>query len=115
MSIFKRYITLLTNIQNDHHLHQYIYEVFWENRQWLSGSFLAGFRSILSPTNVLDYFVWNYLESKACSQPHKSIAALKASLVKEWNEIPQEMIQKAIDDFSKRLRKCIDANGGHFE
>jgi AraC-like DNA-binding protein len=64
---------------------------------------------------VLDYFVWSYLESKACSKPHKSISALKASLVKEWNEIPQELIQKAIDNFPKRLRKCIEANGGHFE
>ena len=64
---------------------------------------------------VLDYFAWPFLESKACSKPHKSVAALKASLVKEWNEIPQEMFQKAIDDFPKRLRKCIAAHGGHFE
>jgi hypothetical protein len=25
------------------------------------------------------------------------------------------MIQNAIDEFPKRLRKCIEANGGHFE
>ena len=65
--------------------------------------------------NVMDYFVWPYLQSKACSKPHKSIEALKASLVKEWDEVPQEMIQKAIDNFPKRLKKCIDANGGHFD
>lgn len=64
---------------------------------------------------VMDYFIWPYLESKACSKPHNSIAELKASLVKEWDKIPQEMIQNAIDNFPKRLRKCIDANGGHFE
>ena len=65
--------------------------------------------------NVLDYFGWPYLESKACSEPHKSIAALKSSLVKEWAEIPQKMFQDAIDNFPKRLRKCIAAGGGHFE
>ena len=55
------------------------------------------------------------LQSKACSKPHNSIEALKASLVKEWDEVPQEMIQKAIDNFPKRLKKCIEANGGQFD
>ena len=64
--------------------------------------------------NVMDYFVWPYLQSKACSKPHNSIAGLKASLVKEWDAIPQEMIQNAIDNFPKRLRLCIGANGSHF-
>ena len=64
--------------------------------------------------NVMDYFAWPYLQSKACSRPHNSIAALKASLVREWDAIPQEFIQNAIDSFPKRLRKCIAANGGHF-
>ena len=45
---------------------------------------------------------------------HNSIAALKTSLVREWDAIPQQYIQNAIDDFPKRLRKCIAANGGHF-
>lgn len=64
---------------------------------------------------VMDYFVWPYLESQACSRPHNSVTALKASLVEEWGNISQEMIQNAIDEFPKRLRKCIAANGGHFE
>uniref|UniRef100_A0A914EC66 Uncharacterized protein n=1 Tax=Acrobeloides nanus TaxID=290746 RepID=A0A914EC66_9BILA len=41
--------------------------------------------------------------------------ALKKSLVKAWNAIPQEVIDRAVDDFPKRLKKCIDAQGGHFE
>lgn len=65
--------------------------------------------------SVLDYFVWPYLQSKACSKPHKSINELKDSLLREWNQIPQDMIQKAIDDFPRRLRKCIDACGSYFE
>jgi hypothetical protein len=36
-------------------------------------------------------------------------------LVKAWNAIPQEVIDRAVDDFPKRLKKCIDARGGHFE
>ena len=55
------------------------------------------------------------LESKACVKPYQSIEELKKSLIKAWKEIPMEMIQKAIDDFPKRLKACIEANGDHFE
>ena len=65
--------------------------------------------------NVLDYSLWSILEAEACSKPHQSIEALKKSLVKAWNNIPQEVIDRAVDDFPKRLKKCIEAGGGHFE
>ena len=29
--------------------------------------------------------------------------------------VPQDVIDKAVDNFPKRLKKCIDAQGGHFE
>uniref|UniRef100_A0A914CKE4 DDE-1 domain-containing protein n=1 Tax=Acrobeloides nanus TaxID=290746 RepID=A0A914CKE4_9BILA len=59
--------------------------------------------------------MWSILEAEACSKPHQSIDALKKSLVKAWNAIPQEVIDRAVDDFPKRLKKCIEAVGGHFE
>uniref|UniRef100_A0A914CUE7 DDE-1 domain-containing protein n=1 Tax=Acrobeloides nanus TaxID=290746 RepID=A0A914CUE7_9BILA len=58
---------------------------------------------------------WSILENEACSKPHQSIEALKKSLVKAWNAIPQEVIDRAMDDFPKRLKKCVDAQGGYFE
>uniref|UniRef100_A0A914DIU3 Uncharacterized protein n=1 Tax=Acrobeloides nanus TaxID=290746 RepID=A0A914DIU3_9BILA len=36
------------------------------------------------------------------------------SLVKALNAIPQ-VIDQAEDDFPKRLKKCIEAGGGHFD
>ena len=65
--------------------------------------------------NVMDYSIWSILEAEACSKPHQSIEALKKSLVKAWNAIPQDIIDKAMDDFPKRLKKCIEVGGGHFE
>uniref|UniRef100_A0A914CT80 DDE-1 domain-containing protein n=1 Tax=Acrobeloides nanus TaxID=290746 RepID=A0A914CT80_9BILA len=62
--------------------------------------------------NVMDFSIWSILE--ACSKPHQSIEALKKSLA-AWNKIPQDVIDRAVDDFPKRLQKCIDAQGGHFE
>ena len=65
--------------------------------------------------NVLDYSIWSILEAEACSKPHQSVEALKKSLVAAWNKIPQKVIDRAVDDFPKRLQKCIEARGGHFE
>lgn len=65
--------------------------------------------------NAMDYSIWSILEEKACSKPHKSIESLKKSLTKAWKEIPMDVIRKAIDAFPKRLKMCIDANGGHFK
>ena len=65
--------------------------------------------------NVLDYSLWSILKADACAKPHQSIEALKKSLVAAWNRIPQDVIDRAVDDFPKRLKKCIDAGDGHFE
>uniref|UniRef100_A0A914DWL6 Transposase n=1 Tax=Acrobeloides nanus TaxID=290746 RepID=A0A914DWL6_9BILA len=54
-------------------------------------------------------------KAEACSKPHQSVEALKKSLVKAWNAIPQEVIDRIVNDFPKRLKKCIDARGDHFE
>ena len=59
--------------------------------------------------NVLDYSIWSILEAEACSKPHQSIEALKKSLVAAWNKISQKVIDRAVDDFPKRLQKCIEA------
>uniref|UniRef100_A0A914D0X1 Uncharacterized protein n=1 Tax=Acrobeloides nanus TaxID=290746 RepID=A0A914D0X1_9BILA len=49
----------------------------------------------------MDYIMWSILEAEACSKPHQSIDALKKSLVRAWNAIPQEVIDRAVDDFPK--------------
>uniref|UniRef100_A0A914E7Q7 Transposase n=1 Tax=Acrobeloides nanus TaxID=290746 RepID=A0A914E7Q7_9BILA len=65
--------------------------------------------------NVMDYSIWSILEAEACAKPYQSIETLKKSLMAAWKKIPQDMIDRAVDDFPKRLKKCIDAEGGHFE
>jgi len=41
----------------------------------------------------------------------KTIPELKGAQQRIWDDLPQTMINKAINDFGKRL----NANGGHFE
>src|SRR6218665_1083947 len=45
----------------------------------------------------------------------KMIAKLKAALQLIWDNMPQEPINKAVKDFTKRLKACVQVNGGHFE
>uniref|UniRef100_A0A914E5Z9 DDE_3 domain-containing protein n=1 Tax=Acrobeloides nanus TaxID=290746 RepID=A0A914E5Z9_9BILA len=65
--------------------------------------------------NPLDYAVWSILEEKACAKPHPTVESLKRALMKAWDEISVETLKKIMDDFPKRLKACVEADGGHFE
>jgi len=52
--------------------------------------------------------------SQAPSKP-KTIAELKEVLQVIRDSLPQGPIDKAVKDFSKRLKACVAAEGGHFE
>ena len=45
----------------------------------------------------------------------KTIAQLKEVLQVIWDSLPQGPIDKAVKEFSKRLKACVAAEGGHFE
>jgi len=65
--------------------------------------------------NPLDYSIWSILEREACATPHKSVESLISALQRAADNLDQEVINRAIDDFPRRLRACIDARGGYFE
>ena len=43
------------------------------------------------------------------------VSARRKALKKAWNEITLETLVKIVDNFPKRLKACVDANGGWFE
>ena len=45
----------------------------------------------------------------------KTIAKLKEALQVIWSSLPQGPIDKAVKNFSKRLKACVGAGGRHFE
>jgi len=51
---------------------------------------------------------------KLHSKP-KTIPELKSALQQIWDDLPQTTINKAINDFHKRLNARASAGGGHFE
>ncbi|KIH54157.1 hypothetical protein ANCDUO_15698 [Ancylostoma duodenale] len=55
------------------------------------------------------------LEQKACREKHTSVHALKKSLEKAWNEIPQDHMRAAVESYPDRLKAVIRVRGGHIE
>jgi len=45
----------------------------------------------------------------------QTIPELKSALQQIWDDLPQTTINKAVNDFRKRLNVCVSADGGHFE
>ena len=65
--------------------------------------------------NPLDFSIWSGLEARLGASAHRSIEALKKSLVREWKNIPQHQLRAAVRAFRPRLKACIFKRGGHFE
>ena len=65
--------------------------------------------------NPLDYGIWGILEAEVYRNPPKSLEALKRRIQQTWDQLQITIVNNCIDSFKKRLRKCIDAKGAHFE
>ena len=65
--------------------------------------------------NPVDYGVWENLSSRVYREKIADIDQLVAVLKRKWEELPQEQINKAIDQFRPRLRKVIEMKGKHIE
>jgi len=67
--------------------------------------------------NPINYHVWGaILEAyrKLKTKP-KTITELKQAFQVIWGNLPHGPIDKSVQDFSKRLKACVEAGGGHFE
>ena len=62
-----------------------------------------------------DYFLWGYVKSEVFKDRPTTIDGLKAAICKTINEIPQEMTQRAMENFRIRLQRCIAVQGGLLE
>ena len=65
--------------------------------------------------NPVDYFIWSRLESNVFSKKIFNLKQLKERIVECWEEFPQGEIDKAVDSFRIRLKRCITNKGGYIE
>lgn len=65
--------------------------------------------------NPLDYSIWGILETKVNAKRHTSIEALKATLLREWENLSMKNVRAGIDAWPKRLNALIKKKGKRFE
>ena len=76
---------------------------FWQKNMWLPSS------PDLSP---LDFSIWGYIESMACSKRYSSLNALKKSVNRAWRNMNKAFVIKVCSKFRPRLEACVEAKGG---
>lgn len=65
--------------------------------------------------NPVDYKIWGCMQERVYKKPIHDLAQLKQRLVQVWAGFEQAIVDKAIDQWRKRLRACVKAKGQHFE
>jgi len=67
--------------------------------------------------NPLDYFVWSAMlhSYERCFPKPTTVTELKTVLQDIWTTLPQQSVDNAVLSFRKRVKACIEAEGGHFE
>jgi hypothetical protein len=96
-----------------------------EVRAWLDQNFYLrwiGRESAMYPwpprspdLTPCDFFLWGYVKSKVYTTQPKSLDDLQRKIQKVFDELPQEMIDRAIDNYAVRLQKCIQVEGKSVE
>ncbi len=59
--------------------------------------------------------MWSILGNRACEKPHRSLNDLKASLIKEWDNIDEEIVHNSCTDFQRCLKAVVKAKGDLFD
>uniref|UniRef100_A0A914E2I1 Uncharacterized protein n=1 Tax=Acrobeloides nanus TaxID=290746 RepID=A0A914E2I1_9BILA len=65
--------------------------------------------------NPLDYAIWSILEAQVNAEAYNSVESLRQVINEAFENLNQDMINRAIDDWPIRLDAVIASNGGHFE
>jgi len=65
--------------------------------------------------NPLDYAIWGILQERVYHCQIRDVDHLKERLIEECRRFDQNIIDRAVNQWRDRLRKCFRAKGGHFE
>ena len=67
---------------------------------------------LLPDLNLLDYFVWSYVENITNMTSHNTKANLIAAIRRVLAELPPSLVEKACSQFRIRIEAMIEAEGG---
>ena len=82
------------------------FAMFWPKDMWPPQS---------PDLNPLDYGIWGIMDKNARATSHPNLASLKASVIREWDNLSMEFVANTCRQFRGRLEKAVEADGGYFE
>ena len=59
------------------------------------------------------FFLWGYLKSRVYTHRPRTLNDLKEAIRQEIRPIDRQLLARVMDDFKKRLEKCIQEDGQH--
>jgi hypothetical protein len=59
----------------------------------------------------MDFFLWGWIKSRVYTTPIGNIAELRGRIERAFQELPQQMINRALDSYKRRLERCLAVNG----
>lgn len=62
-----------------------------------------------------DFFLWGYLKSRIYRTQPTGLDDLRERIVHEFQDLPNAMVQRAIDSYVRRLERCLEVNGRSVE
>lgn len=65
--------------------------------------------------NPCDFFLWGFLRDRAMKNNADTIEKIQASITAAIAEIDEQMLERVIVSFYRRLVHCVNSEGGHFE
>ena len=65
--------------------------------------------------NLLDYFIWSYVENINNMTSHNTKGSLIAAICRVFAEVPPALVEKACSQFWIRIEAVIGAEGGYIE
>ena len=65
--------------------------------------------------NPVDYKIWGVMQQRVYERRMNNVDELKQSLIAVWDGMQQNVIDSAVDEWRKRLRACVRAEGPQFE
>ena len=65
--------------------------------------------------NLLDNFVWSYVENITNMTSHNTKVSLIAAIHRVFAELPPALVEKACSQFRIRIEAVIEAEGGYIE
>uniref|UniRef100_A0A1B6DKJ8 Uncharacterized protein n=1 Tax=Clastoptera arizonana TaxID=38151 RepID=A0A1B6DKJ8_9HEMI len=68
-----------------------------------------------SQLSICDFFLWGYLKSKVYMNKPRTLNDLKNSIRQEIEAMPNEMLERAVRNFQRRIQVCIGQDGRHLE